>query len=64
MVNIDAQLNEPTFREAEFPTLHQIHPAYRTLLEKRRALEEEKRSLSHARDRDAENPAGDCTPDP
>ncbi|MEZ2601002.1 tyrosine-protein kinase Wzc [Kluyvera intermedia] len=47
MVNIDAQLNELTFREAEISKLYtRIHPAYRTLLEKRRALEEEKSKLS------------------
>ena len=47
MVNIDAQLNELTFREAEISKLYtKIHPAYRTLLEKRRALEEEKAKLS------------------
>ncbi|HEP1897900.1 TPA: tyrosine-protein kinase Wzc [Kluyvera cryocrescens] len=47
MVNIDAQLNELTFREAEISKLYtRIHPAYRTLLEKRRALEEEKAKLS------------------
>ena len=47
MVNIDAQLNELTFREAEISKLYtRIHPAYRTLLEKRRALEDEKAKLS------------------
>ncbi|HDG1664874.1 TPA: tyrosine-protein kinase Wzc [Kluyvera ascorbata] len=47
MVNIDAQLNELTFRETEISKLYtKIHPAYRTLLEKRRALEEEKAKLS------------------
>lgn len=47
MVNIDAQLNELTFKEAEISKLYtRIHPAYRTLLEKRRALEEEKARLS------------------
>ena len=47
MVNIDAQLNELTFREAEISKLYtKIHPAYRTLLEKRRALEEEKAKLN------------------
>ena len=47
MVNIDAQLNELTFREAEISKLYtKIHPAYRTLLEKRHALEEEKAKLS------------------
>ena len=47
MVNIDAQLNELTFKEAEISKLYtKAHPAYRTLLEKRRALEEEKNRLS------------------
>ena len=47
MVNIDAQLNELTFKEAEISKLYtKAHPAYRTLLEKRRALEEEKSRLS------------------
>lgn len=47
MVNIDAQLNELTFKEAEISKLYtRIHPAYRTLLEKRRALEEEKARLA------------------
>ncbi|STL53127.1 tyrosine kinase [Escherichia coli] len=40
MVNIDAQLNELTFKEAEISKLYtKVHPAYRTLLEKRQALE-------------------------
>ncbi len=35
MVNIDAQLNELTFKEAEISKLYtKAHPAYRTLLEK------------------------------
>ncbi|MBV8042440.1 tyrosine-protein kinase Wzc [Pluralibacter sp.] len=47
MVNIDAQLNQLTFSEAEISKLYTtIHPAYRTLLEKRRTLEEEKASLT------------------
>ncbi|AMO48139.1 tyrosine-protein kinase Etk/Wzc [Kosakonia oryzendophytica] len=47
MVNIDAQLNELTFREAEISKLYtKVHPAYRTLLEKRRALEDEKAKLN------------------
>lgn len=42
MVNIDAQLNELTFKEAEISKLYtKRHPAYRTLLEKRRTTEEE-----------------------
>jgi tyrosine-protein kinase Etk/Wzc len=47
MVNIDAQLNELTFKEAEISKLFtKAHPAYRTLLEKRQALEDEKGKLS------------------
>jgi tyrosine-protein kinase Etk/Wzc len=47
MVNIDAQLNELTFKEAEISKLYtKRHPAYRTLLEKRRTLEEEKAKLN------------------
>lgn len=47
MVNIDAQLNELTFKEAEISKLFtKAHPAYRTLLEKRQALEEEKAKLN------------------
>ncbi|ALB63298.1 Tyrosine-protein kinase Wzc [Cronobacter condimenti 1330] len=48
MVNIDAQLNELTFKEAEISKLYtKAHPAYRTLLEKRHALEEEKAKLNN-----------------
>ena len=47
MVNIDAQLNELTFREAEISKLDtKAHPAYRPLLEKRKALEDEKAKLN------------------
>ena len=47
MVNIDAQLNELTFKEAEISKLYtKVHPAYRTLLEKRQALEDEKAKLN------------------
>ena len=47
MVNIDAQLNELTFKEAEISKLFtKAHPAYRTLLEKRQALEDEKNKLN------------------
>lgn len=47
MVNIDAQLNELTFKEAEISKLFtKVHPAYRTLLEKRQALEDEKAKLN------------------
>lgn len=48
MVNIDAQLNELTFKEAEISKLYtKRHPAYRTLLEKRQALEDEKSKLNN-----------------
>ncbi|MGK9172899.1 tyrosine-protein kinase Wzc [Yokenella regensburgei] len=48
MVNIDAQLNELTFKEAEISKLYtKAHPAYRTLLEKRQALEDEKTKLNN-----------------
>ena len=47
MVNIDAQLNELTFKEAAISKLYtKAHPAYRTLLEKRKALEDEKAKLN------------------
>ncbi len=47
VVNIDAQLNELTFKEAEISKLYtKRHPAYRTLLEKRRVLEDEKAKLN------------------
>ncbi|MHA0982946.1 tyrosine-protein kinase Wzc [Kosakonia cowanii] len=47
VVNIDAQLNELTFKEAEISKLYtKAHPAYRTLLEKRQALEDEKAKLN------------------
>jgi len=47
MVNIDAQLNELTFKEAEISKLYtKAHPAYRTLLEKRKTLEDEKTRLN------------------
>lgn len=47
MVNIDAQLNELTFKEAEISKLYtKVHPAYRTLLEKRKTLEDEKARLN------------------
>jgi tyrosine-protein kinase Etk/Wzc len=47
MVNIDAQLNELTFKEAEISKLYtKAHPAYRTLLEKRQTLEDEKKRLN------------------
>ena len=46
MVNVDNQLNELTFREAEISKLYtKEHPAYRTLLEKRKTLRDEKKAL-------------------
>ena len=46
MVNVDNQLNELTFREAEISKLYtKEHPAYRTLLEKRQTLRDEKKAL-------------------
>nr|WP_154325560.1 polysaccharide biosynthesis tyrosine autokinase [Pantoea sp. 201603H] len=46
MVNVDQQLNELTFREAEISKLYtKEHPAYRTLLEKRQTLLDEKKNL-------------------
>lgn len=47
VVNIDAQLNQLTFSEAEISKLYtKRHPAYRTLLEKRKTLEDEKANLN------------------
>lgn len=47
LVNIDAQLNELTFKEAEISKLFtKVHPAYRTLLEKRKTLEDEKARIN------------------
>ncbi|WP_413729801.1 tyrosine-protein kinase Wzc [Sodalis sp. RH22] len=46
-VNLDAQLNELTFKEAEISKLYtKDHPAYRTLLEKRQTLLDEKDKLN------------------
>ncbi|WP_447888383.1 polysaccharide biosynthesis tyrosine autokinase [Serratia fonticola] len=46
-VQLDGQLNELTFKEAEISKLYtKEHPAYRTLLEKRKALEHEKEKLN------------------
>jgi len=46
MVNVEQQLNELTFREAEISKLYtKEHPAYRTLLEKRQTLLDEKKKL-------------------
>lgn len=47
MVGLESQLNELTFREAEISKLYtKSHPAYRTLLEKRQTLENEKNNLN------------------
>ncbi|KAA8996984.1 polysaccharide biosynthesis tyrosine autokinase [Affinibrenneria salicis] len=46
LVQLDAQLNELTFRESEISKLYTTsHPAYRALLEKRGTLEAEKARL-------------------
>ncbi|MDS0529673.1 polysaccharide biosynthesis tyrosine autokinase [Klebsiella quasipneumoniae] len=47
VVQLDSQLNELTFREAEISKLYtKEHPSYKALLEKRRTLEDEKKRLS------------------
>jgi tyrosine-protein kinase Etk/Wzc len=47
IVNVDNQLNELTFREAEISQLYtKSHPTYKALLEKRQTLEEEKSKLN------------------
>lgn len=47
IVNVDNQLNELTFREAEVSQHYKTeHPTYRALLEKRQTLEEEKHRLN------------------
>ncbi|MFQ1680431.1 polysaccharide biosynthesis tyrosine autokinase [Pantoea dispersa] len=47
IVNVDNQLNELTFREAEISQLYtKIHPTYKALLEKRQTLDEEKNKLN------------------
>ncbi|NDL62334.1 tyrosine-protein kinase Wzc [Acerihabitans arboris] len=47
LVNLDSQLNQLTFKEAEISKLYtKEHPAYRTLLENRKTLEDEKKKLS------------------
>ncbi|WP_213991163.1 tyrosine-protein kinase Wzc [Sodalis sp. dw_96] len=47
IVNIDTQLNELTFKEAEVSKLYtKEHPAYRTLIEQRQILEDEKANLN------------------
>ncbi|POT56158.1 tyrosine-protein kinase [Citrobacter amalonaticus] len=47
IVDVDKQLNELTFREAEISRLyHKEHPVYRALLEKQNALQQEKSRLN------------------
>lgn len=47
IVNVDNQLNELTFREAEVSQLYtKEHPTYKALLEKRGTLQEEKAKLN------------------
>lgn len=47
IVNVDNQLNELTFKEAEISQLYtQEHPTYKALLEKRHTLQEEKNKLN------------------
>ncbi|WP_208950334.1 polysaccharide biosynthesis tyrosine autokinase [Rahnella sp. ChDrAdgB13] len=47
IVNVDNQLNELTFREAEISQLYtKSHPTYKALMEKRQTLEEEKEKLN------------------
>ncbi|HID4132004.1 TPA: polysaccharide biosynthesis tyrosine autokinase [Pluralibacter gergoviae] len=47
IVNVDNQLNELTFREAEISQLYtKEHPTYKALLEKRGTLQEEKNKLN------------------
>jgi len=47
VVNVDNQLNELTFREAEISQLFtKEHPTYKSLVEKRATLEEEKSKLN------------------
>lgn len=47
IVNVDNQLNEITFREAEISQhFKRDHPTYRALLDKRQILEETKKSLT------------------
>lgn len=47
IVNVDNQLNELTFREAEISQLYtKEHPTYKSLMEKRKILQDEKAKLS------------------
>lgn len=46
IVNVDSQLNELTFREAEISQLYtKAHPTYKALIEKRETLTQEKKSV-------------------
>ncbi|WP_308562566.1 polysaccharide biosynthesis tyrosine autokinase [uncultured Klebsiella sp.] len=48
IVNVDNQLNELTFREAEISQLYtKEHPTYKALMEKRHTLQEEKNKLNN-----------------
>ncbi|HDV3003568.1 TPA: tyrosine-protein kinase, partial [Escherichia coli] len=47
IVNVDNQLNELTFREAEISQLYtHEHPTYKALMEKRQTLQQEKSKLN------------------
>ncbi|EPL8974379.1 polysaccharide biosynthesis tyrosine autokinase [Klebsiella pneumoniae] len=47
IVNVDNQLNELTFREAEISQLYtKEHPTYKALIEKRQSLQQEKTKLN------------------
>ncbi len=47
IVNVDNQLNELTFKEAEISQLYtQEHPTYKALMEKRKTLQQEKSKLN------------------
>ncbi|MCC4986887.1 polysaccharide biosynthesis tyrosine autokinase [Klebsiella pneumoniae] len=47
IVNVDNQLNELTFREAEISQLYtKEHPTYKALMEKRKTLQDEKNKLN------------------
>ncbi|HBL6732000.1 TPA: tyrosine-protein kinase Wzc [Serratia liquefaciens] len=47
IVSVEGQLNELTFKEADISKLYtKEHPAYRSLLEKRKTLEEERERLN------------------
>jgi len=47
IVNVESQLNELTFREAEISQLYtKVHPTYKALLEKRQTLQQERERLN------------------